>query len=272
MRRVLLSAALSFALPAAGFAASGAMPATTPMPAKGAAAPAAKFAMVAFIGAMTGSAQVQIPGSDVWMMAKVGQQIPGGAQIKSGPDSTVTVGFTDGSKISLGANAVFKVEEVSNGKIALFIGLGRLDAWVAKLKGRAFQVRNPVSVASVRGTSFSSIVYQGPSGFRAETFCFTGALAVADSFGRVQAVGAGQTVAADPVKGAAEPTLTPPSVVVPVEPVVEVPAALAAVAAPETVPAETPAEVAAEEAPAPTEPAVINNPLQETTTASPSAP
>lgn len=295
MRRVLLSTALSLALPAAGFAASGAMPATTPMPAKGAAAPAAKWVMAAFVGNMTGSAQLQTSGTDVWMMAKVGQQIPAGSVIKTGPESTMVLGFTDGSKVSLGANAIFKMEEVSSSKLSMFVLVGKLDAWVAKMKKRTFTVRNPVSVASVRGTvlsvdvawpvniavpsisassDFAAAARVAAPSIQVQTVCHTGAVAVADSLGGVVELGAGMQAVGDGKTGNSAPVKA--TVAAPVEPTVVVPATLAAAppasapAATTEAPSEVPAETTTETAPK--EPAPVNNPLQETTTASPSAP
>ncbi|MBI5882161.1 MAG: FecR domain-containing protein [Elusimicrobia bacterium] len=185
--------------------------------------------------------------------------------------------FTDGSKINLGPNATFKLEEVSMNKVAVYVGLGKLDVWVNKLKSRLFQARNPVAVASVRGTIFSMNV-MSPTMVMMQ--CFEGGLSVADNFGRTQNVEAGQQLGASSTAGAAEPPAAlPPDAAPPVEPVITAPAVLAAVAsgsepgATEVTPAAapTPEEVPAEEtAPAETtmEPAAAtptSNPAQEAT-------
>lgn len=272
MRNIFLSAVISLALPASVFAAA-AMPATTPANTPGASAakaPAkpAKFVMTAFISTIEGSAQVQLGGSDIWALAKAEQELAAGSQIKTQAGSAVIIGFTDGSKVRVGPNATFKIEEVSNSKIAIFIGLGKLESWVAKMAKRTFQARNPVAVASVRGTCFAMDVI---SPTNVGMTCFSGGLAVTDNFGHSTPLGAGQVMQADAATGSSAPQAAPAGTTAPVEPVVVIPAAIAAVSAPAPA-AEAAPVAAAEEAPAAepaapvAAPAPASNPLQEVVT------
>jgi len=108
--------------------------------------------LYSYLGTIEGSVEVQKPGSDVWTLGKLGESLPGGTQIKTQTGAACTVAFTDGTKLRIGPNATFKIEEVSVSKVSVFIGLGKLEAWVKKLAaGRTFQARNPVAVAAVRG-------------------------------------------------------------------------------------------------------------------------
>lgn len=278
MRNAFLSAVISIALPASVFAAA-AMPASTPAApaaASKAAAKPAKFVMAAFVATIEGSVQVQLGGSDIWALAKADQQLAAGSQIKTQAASSVIIGFNDGSKVRVGPNATFKIEEVSNSKIALFIGLGKLESWVAKMAKRTFQARNPVSVASVRGTVFAMDVV---SPTNVSMTCFSGGLAVTDNFGRTTPLGAGQAMQADAAKGGSAPEAVPAGTEAPAEPPVTVPEAMAGTPPAGGETAATTTEAAADEAPAEEtastpEPApVTTNPAQETTTTvSPSAP
>ena len=142
-------------------------------------------AMVAYVGLVSGSVQVQLGGSDIWSMAKLGQALPGGTQVKTEAGGSCTVAFSDGSKVRIGPKASFKLEEAAPSKVAVFIGLGKLEAWVKKLANRTFQARNPVSVAAVRGTVFAMDVLSPTS---VTLDCFEGSLAVQDNFGNTLAV------------------------------------------------------------------------------------
>lgn len=255
------------------------VPAVLPQP-NTPARPGQAQAMAAYIGELGGTAKVLMDGVEPWADAKIAQKLTTGTAIRTGAGGSLTVVFTDGSKVKLGPNSTFKIEAIAVNKVAVYIGLGKLDVWVKKLKGRLFQARNPVAVASVRGTIFSMAVV---SPTQVMMQCFEGGLSVADNFGRTQSVGAGQQLAASSVAGAAEPpTALPPNAAAPVEPVITNPAvaaalAKAAAAAPETAPAaaptpeEVPAEetTPAEEAAPSTEAAPTSNPTQEAAVAPP---
>ncbi len=270
----------------ANMAAAQTLPGATPMP------PAQKAAsgkpreikeMVGYIGIVAGSAKVLLDGVEPWIDAKPGQKLSPGTQIKTGADGSVTIGFTDASKVRIGPNAAFKVEEVSRSKVAVYIGLGKMEAWVSKLKKRLFQARNPVAVASVRGTVFSMNVV---SPTEVTMMCFQGSLGVTDNFGRSAEVNKGQSLKADAEQGAEPPKAIPPDITAPAEPPISIPELASAgsattplgesdaPAAEGEAPAEeAPPEEAPVETPTTTEPTTTApNPVQDTATASPTTP
>ncbi|HAM35361.1 MAG TPA: hypothetical protein DEB40_10115 [Elusimicrobia bacterium] len=269
MKLFLYSIILSVVLPVT----NAAQPAAAPAPG----------AMIAYMGGLTGSVQVQLGGSDIWSLAKLGQQLPRGTQIKTEDRSSCIVVFSDQSKVRLGARAAFKLEEVSPSKVSVFIGLGKLEVWVKKLATRSFQARNPVSVASVRGTIFAMDVLSPTS---VTVDCFEGSVAVQDNFGNTSSVAQGQRVEANATTGASAPAPVPVNVARPVEPTVTVPppGVIAPppppAAAKPPVPQQTQAAPPPDEVPAETETTAPSqdqppppNPQQETTTpVSPSAP
>ncbi|MBI4676065.1 MAG: FecR domain-containing protein [Elusimicrobia bacterium] len=285
MRRKVLSALFVLMVYAGASTAFAAAAPAAPAPGVKAPPPAAVKpgqikAMAAYIGDLQGEAKILLDGVEPWIDAKPAQKLTAGTRVKTEAGGSLTVVFTDGSKVKLGPNATFKIEEITMSKVAVYIGLGKLDAWVGKLKGRLFQARNPVAVASVRGTIFSMDVV---SPTQAMMQCFQGALSVADNFGRTQAVEAGQQLAATSVAGTAEPpTALPPDAAPPVEPVITLPEVLAVLAAAAMAPApapttapppaeEVPAEetAPAEEVPPPTTEATAPNPVQEASVAPP---
>lgn len=246
-------------------------PASTP-----AAAPA-RAGMASYIGIVQGNAEVLLDGVEPWVPAAVGQQLTNGTQVRTKAKASVTIAFTDGSKVRLGPNSNFKLEAAAPSKISIYVGLGKLEAWVSKFAGRTFQTRNPVAVASVRGTVFAMNVL---SPTQVMTDLFSGSLNITDNFGRTVPMIEGQRVEADAVGGAAPPAPLPPSAQAPAEPVVTLPqlaaqpAAAETEAAPEPAKEEAPAEeVTAEETTTPENTGSnTSNPLQDSSTVSPSSP
>lgn len=278
MIRFLLSLAL-LAAPLSSLWAAGAAPAPiSPAMRRAATTPAAapaRAGMASYIGIVEGKAEVLLDGVEPWIPAAVGQQLSNGTQVRTKGKSSVTIAFTDGSKVRMGPNANFKLEEAVPSKVAIYVGLGKLEAWVSKFAGRTFQTRNPVAVASVRGTVFAMNVI---SPTQVTTDLFSGSLNITDNFGRTVPMAEGQRVEADAVGGAAPPAPLPPSVKAPAEPVVTLPqlaaqpAAVEKEAAPESAKEEAPAdEVEAEETTTP-ENTNTSNPLQDSSTVSPSSP
>ena len=76
MRQFMLCAFLAAALPVLGSAAATPAPAPT---------------MVAYVGQMSGSVMVQLAGSEIWSMVKLGEALPGGAKVKTVAGASVTV-------------------------------------------------------------------------------------------------------------------------------------------------------------------------------------
>lgn len=258
---------------------------------------------VATAASVEGSAEYQAKGAGPWVALAAGQVIGPTDQVKTGSGGKVIIAFSDGTKVQLGANAGFQLESLEARKIGVHMAVGLLDAWVAKVKKRRFQVRTPTAVASVRGTQLQVAV---DAAGNTDVFCFSGALEVAPpQGGRPVEVPAGQQVAADAAGKVSEPAPLPPAKVAPPEPVVSIPEPAKpapegekkpqqgktppAPVTPAPATAEAPATTETSEAPPPpadtkeatTEPAPTTsepppppppNPLQDQQTVSPSSP
>ena len=191
------------------------------LPMLAAAAPDETPTVVAgFIAETQGAVQVQLGGSDIWMLAKPGQRLTPGSHIKTQAGSFCVVGFTEGSKLRIGPTADFKLEETAPSKISVFIGLGKLECWVSKLAKRTFQARNPVAVASVRGTILVENVF---SPTNATTDCVEGSLLVTDNFGHSTGLSAGHRMETSAAAGSSTPLPIPKTESKPIEPKVVVP-------------------------------------------------
>ncbi|MFA6003352.1 MAG: FecR domain-containing protein [Elusimicrobiota bacterium] len=233
--------------------------------------------MAAYIGGVEGNVQVEIGGSDIWNMAKEKMSLPSGSQIKTMGKGACSIVFTDGTIVRVSKNALFKVETVSPSKVAVFIGLGKLESWVKKNAARTFTARNPVSVASVRGTVFAMDVIS-PTNVTVDLF--EGSLSVSDNFGHTAALAEGQRLQATSGGVTAPPAPIPPTVLAPVVPVVVLLPPPPPLPAPIPAPAPKPAAVVPPPPP-PTDvpvdavlpPPPPPSPAQETTTTvSPSSP
>ncbi len=273
MRRSFAVAMVGLFVAVSARAQTGAAPMPAAVP--GAAAPGAAkapFQMMAFIGALEGQAEVLLDGVEPWQPAKLSQRLTAGTQVRTKGGSSVTLGFTDGSKVRVGPNANFKLEEVQNSKISVYIGMGKLESWVKKWAKRTFQARNPVAVASVRGTVFSMDV-QSPTNVVVDLF--SGGLAVTDNFGRTTPMTEGMRLSADAAGGAGTPGQMPPNVDAPAEPPTLIPE-LASAGTPTTplgesaTTEEPPAEAPAEETTTTT--SNTGSVTQETSTLSPTTP
>lgn len=169
----------------------------------------------ATLGQVTGAVDVLLDGVEPWVAAKAGQQLTSGSQLRAGKSGTAVLVFFDGSKVRISRNTQFTIEGASPSNISMRLGLGKLEAWVAKLKGRKFQVRTGAMVAAVRGTVFAM---ESPDGKAARVDLFSGSLACMDSFGHSTTLNPGQSLAATQTGGAAAPAPLPPSAKAPPEP------------------------------------------------------
>jgi hypothetical protein len=169
--------------------------------------------------AAAAGAEVQASAAAPWTKAAAGQPLQPGARLRTDASGSAVLLFFDGSKVRVGPSTQFSIEEARPKSIAVTLGLGTLEAWVSKLKGRTFQARTGSMVAAVRGTVFSLTPEQ--------VLLFSGLLAVADNLGRVQNLSAGQSLTADARTGAGKPAALPPGAKAPAEPAVslEAPAA-----------------------------------------------
>lgn len=82
-----------------------------------------------------------------------GAELAVGDEVRAGPASEARLAFGEGVRVTLLPRSSLVVEEDAPKAAAVALSLGRLRAELARL-GRAFEVRTPVLVASVRGTRF----------------------------------------------------------------------------------------------------------------------
>ena len=125
---------------------------------------------------------VPAAGSQDWTLVKtLPANVANCDSVRTGLKAQATLIFDDGSKVELGPNASFTLEEASGNRASLQLGFGALKAFVAKLQGRKFQVRTPTAVCSVRGTEFRVEVMTGG---RTVVDLYRGLLGVEDQQGR----------------------------------------------------------------------------------------
>ena len=103
--------------------------------------------------------------SDAWHSAAAGDQVMVGDQIRTGPLSTATLVFSDGSKTALQDKTEVAVVRMSARRdggrdIVLRQTLGRTHSRVQRASDQAsrFEIETPAAVAAVRGTEFTTAV------------------------------------------------------------------------------------------------------------------
>jgi len=138
--------------------------------------------------------------------AAVRKAVGAGDRLWTGPDGRAVVVFLDGSKLRLGGNSSFALDNLSAKKADIRLDLGILEAWIKNVGGRRFRVRTPTAVASIRGTKFRVEVAAA-----GETIwdLFGGSLDVADNFGNRAQLDAGQRLTAGTEKGISESVVQP---------------------------------------------------------------
>ena len=123
---------------------------------------ATEASAAAFLSKVGGIVQHRAAGTDRWNLVKsVPQDLQGGDTVRTGVRASATLSFDDGSKVDLGPNSSFILEESSSGRSRIKLSFGSLRAFVQKLQARQFQVRTPTAVCSVRGTEFRVEVQNG---------------------------------------------------------------------------------------------------------------
>jgi len=132
------------------------------------------------LSSLSGTAFVLKAGAPVWEPAFKGQSLAPQDQVRTGSRSRATVSFEDGSRIELGPNGSFTLQEAKKDSSALKLSLGSLRAWVSKALSKHFEVRTPTAVCAVRGTEFA--VEVGAQG-NTRVEMFAGLLSVADRAG-----------------------------------------------------------------------------------------
>ena len=104
-------------------------------------------------------------GSDTWRSTAAGDQVMAGGRIRTGPLSSATLIFCDGSKTVLQDETEVAVVRMSARRdgdrdIVLRQTLGRTYSRVQRAPGPAshFEIETPAAVAAVRGTEFTTVV------------------------------------------------------------------------------------------------------------------
>lgn len=119
-------------------------------------------------------------GASTWAQVARGQLLTPGDQVRTGSGSRAAIAFEDGSKIELGPNGSFILQDAGPKGSSVKLGLGSLRAWVQKALSKRFEIRTPTAVCSVRGTEFQVDVNQSGN---TSVQMFTGLLAVGDQKG-----------------------------------------------------------------------------------------
>lgn len=102
-----------------------------------------------------GTVEIQKPGAASWTKARNRMKVNKGDKLRTAAGAKADIGMTGGHKVSLREKTTVRVESVEASDISFQVVVGRLRAYVSKLKGpKKFSVKSPVAVASVRGTVF----------------------------------------------------------------------------------------------------------------------
>lgn len=149
-------------------------------------------AYAASISEAVGSVQIRKAGSQSWgSVTGAGHVLGPGDEIKTGRGSRTVLQFDDGSKVEIGPNGSFQLEEARPDSAAMKFNLGFMKAWVSKALARRFQVRTPTAVCSVRGTEFGVNVADGGN---TAVNVFSGLVGVGDMKGNEVLLAEGQSV------------------------------------------------------------------------------
>lgn len=132
------------------------------------------------ISAISGTARVRRPNTPSWNEVPVNYVLSSGDEVKTDRSSRITITFDDSSRVEIGPNSSYLLEETKPASSRMALNFGSLKAWVTKASSRRFAVRTPTAVCSVRGTEFGVDV--GQDG-RTSVALFTGQLGVQDNKG-----------------------------------------------------------------------------------------
>lgn len=170
-----------------------------------------------------GKVRVQENQKPGWISAKVPQTVNSGDQVETGKKSQADLLFEDASKIHLGAQSTFLLEKMDPGELSLFLGIGKLDAWIRKAAGQNVIIKTPTAVAALRGTVLSVEVDKKG---RTLVHLYQGAVEMTDKAGRSVLLAENQKIEVDPVKGleGTKPQPIPAEKAAPLEPLLEKPA------------------------------------------------
>lgn len=129
---------------------------------------------------ISGTARVRRPNTPSWNEVPVNYVLSSGDEVKTDRSSRVTISFDDSSRVEIGPNSSYLLEETKAASSRMALNFGSLKAWVTKASSRRFAVRTPTAVCSVRGTEFG--VNVGQDG-RTSVSLFEGQLGVQDNKG-----------------------------------------------------------------------------------------
>src|SRR5262249_59435942 len=102
------------------------------------------------------------PGGD-WQDAREGFALSQGDQIHTGPESSVTLKFSDGTTMLLKElthiNVVVLLKRRERVKVQILLKLGELKSQVKRQEAvdSDYSVQTPTNIASVRGTDFDTL-------------------------------------------------------------------------------------------------------------------
>ena len=108
-----------------------------------------------------GKVELMLPGSQSWVKASDGAEIPANTRISTGFNSTAVLVVNRDTRVNLKALTRIQLEEAiaqndGSQNTRLLLGSGRIQADVKKKEGsfHDFRVNSPVATAAVRGTQF----------------------------------------------------------------------------------------------------------------------
>ncbi|MBI5209463.1 MAG: FecR domain-containing protein [Elusimicrobia bacterium] len=154
----------------------------------------------------SGIVQLKAGDAAFWVQVeKVPLDLNPGDGVRTGEKGKASVTFSDGSRVDIGGNGYFLLDESSAKQTGIRLMLGALRANVAKLLSRQFSVRTPTAVCSVRGTEFQVAVFEGG---RTSVDLYKGLLAVSDQKGQQILLKPGQKLEVD-MRGLGSPAEIP---------------------------------------------------------------
>ena len=127
--------------------------------------PGRSIARSASLDHVEGMVELMPAGSHAWRAASTGERVEAGSQVRTGPSSSASLTFFDGSTMDLESQTEVTIVQMSaqpdGGRvIVLNQALGHTHSRVRKVADRAsrFEIETPAAVAVVRGTEFATTV------------------------------------------------------------------------------------------------------------------
>lgn len=109
----------------------------------------------AILEGMRNKVSIKSAGKEGWKRAKKNAKVESADKVKTGRRSIARLKLEDGSKVLLLQNSQAELENLSNVQKTIKLLRGKVRAIVRKLKrAKAFKIKTPIGVASVRGTEF----------------------------------------------------------------------------------------------------------------------